>query len=159
LKVNELKILSELIKNSRRSDRELAKAVDVSQPTVSRMISVLEKEEIIKEYTIVPDFCKLGFQILAVTFLDVEKEFEFQKLQKTFQNILVIGRGLGLNYSHVIVSLHRDYTSYTDFENDLKQTNLLKARNSANFLVDLKNDHSLFSLSVLSELLKNVKDS
>jgi DNA-binding Lrp family transcriptional regulator len=156
LKVTELKILSELLKNSRRSDRELAKAVNVSQPTVSRIISVFEKEDIIKEYTVVPDFCKLGFQLLAVTFLDVEKEFDLQKLQKTFQNIVVIGRGLGLNYSHMVVSLHKDYPSYTEFEKGLKQTSLLKARNSASFLVDLKNGHGFFSLSVLSALLRNV---
>ena len=34
----ELKLISELMKNSRRSDRELAKAIGVSQPTIGRMI-------------------------------------------------------------------------------------------------------------------------
>jgi DNA-binding Lrp family transcriptional regulator len=40
----ELKILSELMKNARISDRELAKKIGVSQPTVSRIRSRLEKE-------------------------------------------------------------------------------------------------------------------
>jgi hypothetical protein len=35
----ELKLIYELIKNSRRSDRELARVLKVSQPTVSRMIN------------------------------------------------------------------------------------------------------------------------
>ena len=39
----ELKLISELMKNSRRSDRELAKTIGVSQPTVSRLIRKLEK--------------------------------------------------------------------------------------------------------------------
>jgi DNA-binding Lrp family transcriptional regulator len=41
----ELKLISELMKDSRRSDRELAKAVGVSQPTISRMIRKLEKDD------------------------------------------------------------------------------------------------------------------
>jgi DNA-binding Lrp family transcriptional regulator len=32
----ELRLISELLKNSRRSDRELAKVLHVSQPTVGR---------------------------------------------------------------------------------------------------------------------------
>jgi len=44
----ELRLISELMKNSRRSDRELAKAISVSQPTVSRMIKKLESEGTLK---------------------------------------------------------------------------------------------------------------
>ncbi len=62
----ELKLLSELMKNSRRSDRELAKTIGISQPTVTRVRQKLEKEGVIKEYTTVPDFSKLGFGIMAV---------------------------------------------------------------------------------------------
>jgi DNA-binding Lrp family transcriptional regulator len=43
-----LELISERMKNSRRSDRDLAKAIGVSQPTVSRMIKKLENEGIIK---------------------------------------------------------------------------------------------------------------
>jgi DNA-binding Lrp family transcriptional regulator len=37
LKAVELRLISELMKNSQRSDRELAKAIGVSQPTISRV--------------------------------------------------------------------------------------------------------------------------
>lgn len=49
----EVRIISELMKNSRRSDRELAKAIGVSQPTISRTIKRLEKEGYIREYTMI----------------------------------------------------------------------------------------------------------
>jgi DNA-binding Lrp family transcriptional regulator len=39
----ELKLVSELMKNSRRSDREMARVLGLSQPTVGRMIKKLEK--------------------------------------------------------------------------------------------------------------------
>jgi DNA-binding Lrp family transcriptional regulator len=48
------------MKNSRKSDRQLARAIGTSQPTVTRIRSRLEKEGYIKEYTMIPDFGKLG---------------------------------------------------------------------------------------------------
>jgi DNA-binding Lrp family transcriptional regulator len=43
------------MKNSRRSDRQLAKALGVSQPTVSRTLERLEKQGMIREYTVIPN--------------------------------------------------------------------------------------------------------
>jgi DNA-binding Lrp family transcriptional regulator len=43
MKETALKLIAELMKNSRRSDRELAKAVGVSQPTVTRTIKKLAR--------------------------------------------------------------------------------------------------------------------
>jgi DNA-binding Lrp family transcriptional regulator len=40
----ERRLVSELMINSRRSDRQLAKALAVSQPTVTRVRAKLEKE-------------------------------------------------------------------------------------------------------------------
>lgn len=52
MKEFELKLISELMKNSRRSDRDLAKAIGSSQPTVTRNRHRLEQQGIIKQYTI-----------------------------------------------------------------------------------------------------------
>ena len=68
----ELKLVSELIKNSRRSDRELARVLGLSQPTVGRMIKKLEKEGIIQGYTMIPDMNKLGIEIVAITRVALE---------------------------------------------------------------------------------------
>ncbi|NIO38282.1 winged helix-turn-helix transcriptional regulator, partial [Candidatus Bathyarchaeota archaeon] len=45
-------LLRELLKNSKRSDRELAKILGVSQPTVTRTRNRLEKNGMIQDYTI-----------------------------------------------------------------------------------------------------------
>jgi DNA-binding Lrp family transcriptional regulator len=156
LKTNELRLVYELMKNSRRSDRELAKAIGSSQPTVSRMIKKLESEGIIKEYTIIPDFHKLGFEILAITFFNVEKEPDQQQVKKaidTFHNVLMFERGIGLRHSCVIVSLHEDYSSYIKFMRQLQYSDLLSLSDNASFLVSLHEDRGFLSLSSLAEHL------
>jgi DNA-binding Lrp family transcriptional regulator len=135
------------MKNSRRSDRELAKAVGVSQPTVSRMIKKLESEGVIKEYPLIPDFRKLGFEILALTFLDVKDEPTVDKLQ----NVVMCERGLGLKNSCVLISLHEDFPSYLEFKRQLESLNLSR---SESFLVDLTDYPGFFTFSRLAEHLK-----
>jgi DNA-binding Lrp family transcriptional regulator len=83
----ELKLISELMKNSRRSDRELAKTIGVSQPTASRMIKKLEKEGYIEEYTIIPNFSKLGFQMLTVVFTKMKKEISQDLIDKVRKGV------------------------------------------------------------------------
>lgn len=62
-----LKLLFALIKNSKRSDRDLAKILGFSQPTVTRLRKALEKEAI-EQYTIIPNLPYLDFDIIALTF-------------------------------------------------------------------------------------------
>ncbi len=50
---NKLRLLFALIKGTRRSDRELARALGTSQPTITRKRTKLEKEGFIKEYTVI----------------------------------------------------------------------------------------------------------
>ena len=95
MKKNDWKLISELMKNSRRSDRELARTIGVSQPTVNRMIKKLEKEGYIKEYTMIPDFSKLGYKILAITFFKYKQSFDAEKVKKARKfSMKVLGKDL-----------------------------------------------------------------
>jgi DNA-binding Lrp family transcriptional regulator len=67
LKDLELRLICELVRNSRKSDSELAKLIGVSQPTVSRIRTKLEEEGVI-EYTGTVNLRELGFEIIAITF-------------------------------------------------------------------------------------------
>jgi len=67
LKPLDYKILSELMKNAKSSDRQIAKKLRVSQPTVTRRRSMLEKEAI-DGYAAIPKLEKLGFEIMAFNF-------------------------------------------------------------------------------------------
>ena len=145
----ELKLISELVKNSRRSDRELARVLKVSQPTVSRMIKKLKGEGVIKEYTMIPDFLELGYKIMALTFCSL-KEPNLGKKEEIIaatwtglsgepsQKIIMFERGLGLESTGVIVSLHEDYSSYAEFMGRLKEYPFLDMSSSRSFLISLE---------------------
>ncbi|MGB9134543.1 MAG: AsnC family transcriptional regulator [Candidatus Bathyarchaeia archaeon] len=119
-----LRLLREMLKDSKRSDREIAKNIGVSQPTVTRTRAQLEKEYI-KTYTVIPDFMKLGYQILAFTFLKMKSYPSKKDADEVFSkakewtnkhsNIIFAADGEGFGRDIVMMSFHKDYPSYSDF--------------------------------------------
>lgn len=165
MKEIEKKMLSELIKNSRRSDRELAKAIGTSQPTATRIRSKLEKEGFIKEYTTLPNLNRIGYAIMALTFmkLDVKNSLspptlsEFRKihydaLQKNPNAIMLAKRGMGLGYDAVIISLHQDYSSCDKFRAFIRQNMRDRINDIDTFLLNLEEEETSlpFSFSMLA---------
>jgi len=145
----ELRVLSELMRDSKRSDRELAKLLNVSQPTVSRIRTKLEKAGYIKQYTIIPEFSKLGYKIMAITFVKVKGTIspeEREKARTLAKDILrkgpfevVMGeRGMGLDYDGVFISYHRDYSDYSKLMRWFQQFPFLALDKTGSFLIDLE---------------------
>jgi DNA-binding Lrp family transcriptional regulator len=166
LKDIELRLVAELMKNSHRSDRELAKALNVSQPTVSRLIQKLRKQGIIKEYTIVPDFAKLGYTLLAVTFVKLKaslspeatekaREEAKEHLREQSPDIFMLERGIGLDSDGVLLSLHRNYSDYLDMKQRLKNFQFLNTSEISSFIVNLEDEIHYRSLT-FSFLAKHV---
>jgi DNA-binding Lrp family transcriptional regulator len=124
MKKRMLKLLFELMKNAKRSDREIAKIIGVSQPTITRMRQRLEKTAIV-DYTVIPDWTELGFEIMANTLVKAKGLPEAAEKAKkwTLENPNVVfaaaGEGMGMDYS--LISFHKNYTDYADFVDDLKK--------------------------------------
>lgn len=144
----EWRLISELMKNSCRSDRQLAKAIGVSQPTVSRTKARLEKEGVISEYTIIPNFNKLGFHLFALTFFTRKKDRSPKEMEEATKwksetallarlNVVLIERGIGINHDSFMASFHRDYSSYSEFMKTKKNDPYLNISKLESFLVDL----------------------
>jgi DNA-binding Lrp family transcriptional regulator len=126
------KLLIELLRNSKESDRKLAKKLGVSQPTITRTRNKIEREGFIRSYTIIPDWKKLGFEIMAFTFTKMDPKLVSQELigkvkayAAKFPNAIFASSGEGLGMTGVIVSMHKDYRDYakqlTLFRNDWGQ--------------------------------------
>jgi DNA-binding Lrp family transcriptional regulator len=146
----ERRLVSELMINSRRSDRQLAKALAVSQPTVTRVRAKLETEGVIKEYTMIPDFTKLGYTLLAVTFVKLKKYLTQDQIEKAREsatksvksslNFIMLERGIGMDYNGIFLSFHENYTSFTGHKEWLKQFDFLELSEIRSFLIDLKDE-------------------
>jgi DNA-binding Lrp family transcriptional regulator len=119
MKKNEMRLLVELIKNSCRSDRKLAKVLGTSQPTVTRMRNRLVKEGVIQQFTVIPDFVKMGFEIVAVTLTKTKFEPKLrERLKKSAMekpNIIFCAGCEGLGKNRICISFHKDYADYYDF--------------------------------------------
>jgi DNA-binding Lrp family transcriptional regulator len=117
-----LKLLKALLQNSKRSDRELAKAIQASQPTVTRNRKILRKY--IRSYTIVPEFYKIGYEIVAITFAkarayakkDIEAKIDLaKKWTMKHPNVFFAADGEGLGKDTIMISVHKNYSMYADF--------------------------------------------
>jgi len=113
------RLLRELLKNSKRSDRELATVLGVSQPTVTRARHKLEQEGVIRDYTVVPDFKKMGFELMAIGLVKVRPDAitsESIAKAKAYAEKLPhaifssLGEGMGMN--GVVISFHKNYTEF-----------------------------------------------
>lgn len=163
MKEIERRLVSELMKNSRRSDRDLAKAIGVSQPTISRAIERLEKEGYIKEYTAIPDFAKLGYTLLAITFVKLKRYLTQDELEKAREsakssikgnsNFIMLERGMGMQHDGVFMSFHEDYSSFVRHTEWLKQFDFLELADIQSFIINLKDDirYRPLTLSTLAQ--------
>ena len=160
------------MKNSRRSDRQLAKALGVSQPTISRTLKKLEKDGKIKEYTVIPDFSKLGLGLLVITFVKLKKSISSEDLGKAenlvrenlektaFSQLVMAERGLGFTYDTVIVSLNKDYSDYTKLLNRIRSYPHIEAGQTQSFIIDLteKSQYRPFTFHTLANYLLTVQE-
>ena len=66
-------ILRSLIKNSRITISQMSKEIDVPDATISNRLKKLEVD-VIKRYTMIPDWQKIGLSITAIIIIQTESE-------------------------------------------------------------------------------------
>jgi len=137
-----LRLLFELIKNSKRSDRDLAKILDISQPTVTRLRKTLEKEAI-NQYTIIPDLSYMGFDMVAFTFAR-SKELvhplweEGKKWAAQQPNVVFVSTGQGADADALMVSVHKDYADFAKFYHLFRRDWSKQLQDFKIFLISIK---------------------
>jgi DNA-binding Lrp family transcriptional regulator len=129
----------------------------------------LEKEGYLKEYTAIPDFRKIGLELLALTFIktkvtltpeELEKirKFTAERIQKTPHDIVMLERGAGLGYEAVVMSFHKNYASYNELRKRLREYAFLEPHIES-FLISLEDIRYLpFSLRILAGHLTASKE-
>ena len=124
------KLLFELMKDAKKSDRELAKVLGVSQPTVSRTRKFLEKE-LIEGYTAVPKWEKLGYEIFAITLFKIKSVVATKERYPAVRkkgldwlmsqpNVIMAGASRGMGMDAFNLSLHKSYSDYDDWFRNIR---------------------------------------
>lgn len=137
-----LRLLFALIKGAKKSDREIAKALGTSQPTITRKRTKLEREGFIKEYTVIPNLQKMGYEILAFTFIafrEAKPELikKARKWTKEWPCIIYASDGEGLGMSSIMVSVHRNYASFSRLITRLRQDWQSNIKDIQNFMISV----------------------
>jgi len=154
------KLLRELLRNSKRSDRELARILEVSQPTLTRNRRNLEKNGMIQGYTIIPNFKKMGFEILALTFVKmlpgVQTKEVLEKAKEyaaKFPNAILSTTGEGLGMNGVVISFHKNFTDYHRNLNQMRLDWKDFLEDIQSFIISLEEgEFKKFSLTYLSDV-------
>ena len=94
MKIDEInkKILNVLLSNSKLSYRDIAKKVGVSVVTILKRVKELEKEGVIKNYTVNLDYDKLDYDISVIIKMRIAKGklFEVEKKIATNANVFAV---------------------------------------------------------------------
>jgi len=160
-----MSLLLEYLRDSNRSDRQIAKVLGVSQPTVSRMRSRLLEEGLVRHFSAIPDFAKMGYEIMAFSFVkfNMEQVTEIEEKTKEWMQshpeIIFSSRAEGMGMDAVTVSLHKNYAEYMNFlmENKKKWGKFMAE--AQYILVDLGGDVAKpLSFKYLAEKRKNRRD-
>lgn len=163
LKPIDYEIISELIKNPKVSDRQVAKVLKTSQPTITRRRGIIEKEKLL-DYTSIPNLKELGFELLAITFgnraaYPEHAEMQIQKAQDFIErhpNIIFVSSGTGINSDRVVISIHKNFEDYSRFQHEIKEEWETIMAIAGSFIISLVSDSMLrnFTFKYLAESIR-----
>jgi len=115
-------LIKELMCNSRRSDRELAKSLGLTQPTVGKLRKGIEKDKSVSQYSAIPNLSRLGMEIIAFTLFEWTKYGETKKLQQfeefvlKQESVFFAAPGEGFDgRTKIFITIHNDYADFEKF--------------------------------------------
>jgi len=116
------KLLMEILRDSRVSLRRLAEEMNVSPATLHNRLLRLVQEGVIKGFTALIDYSKLGYSLTSVIMAKVDGKYlvEFEKEIANMENVIAVYDIVG-EYDVIVIAKFR---SVEDLDSFLK--NLLK---------------------------------
>jgi DNA-binding Lrp family transcriptional regulator len=140
------KILGELLLNSKRSYRELAKAIGMSAATVINHVQRLESAGVIKEYTVMLDFERLGFELTVVTEMTVSrgKLLETQEKIAKLPYVCAVYDVTG-EIDSIVIAKFRNRRELSEFPKDLLSMPFVERTNTHVVLNTVKEDFRMIS--------------
>lgn len=134
-------ILNVLLDNSRLSYREIAKKVRVSVATVMHRVNRLKKEKIIKKYTTVLDYEKLGYDVEITIHMKINKgklielENKIAKAKNVFAVYDVTGKS-----DAIVIARFKNRRSMDNFLKQIQTYDFVERTETSLILNTIKED-------------------
>ncbi len=137
----DLAILGELIEDARRSYREIAKRLNVSVGTVAARVKRLESLGVIKGYSAIVDYEKLGYELTVVTEVTVSKGrlLEVQREISLIPNTVSVYDVTG-TVDSIVVSKFKNRQEVSNFTKKLLSIPYVERTNTHVVLTVVKED-------------------
>ena len=138
------KIVNEYLQDSRLSYREIAKRLGLAVGTIMTRTKKLELQGIIKDYTVILDHNKLGYDLTAITEITVSKgkliemEKEIAKMKVTCAVYDVTG-----NNDAIIIAKFKNRQELNQFTKKLLSMSFVERTNTHIVLDTIKEDFRL----------------
>lgn len=138
------RILRDLLRDSRRSFRQLAEGLDVSVGTVLKRVRVMEAGGIIKRYSVMLDHEKLGYDLTAVTEISVSngKLAEVGSEIAKHPNVCALYDVTGLP-DIIVIAKFKDRKQLNDYAKYLQRIPFVEKTNTHVVLGTIKEDFAL----------------
>jgi len=148
----DLKILSELQDDARKSLREIAEKLGVTEATIYNRINKMKKMGIIEKFIPVINYSKLGFDLIAVIGITAKggKVIEVEKLLAEMPNVTAVYDVTG-EFDVIAVSKFRDRDSLNEFVKDIGKLELVEKTYTMLVLNVVKETHMIDIESIFNE--------
>jgi len=140
------KILRELLKGSNRSQRELAKAIGVSTATVINHVQRLESAGVVRNYTVLLDHERLGYELTVITEITVSKGklLEVEEEISKISNVCAVYDVTGLTDA-MVVAKFKSRSNLSDFTKKLLAMPYVERTNTHMVLTTIKEDFRMLN--------------
>ncbi len=140
------KIIVELLKDSKRSYRDIARSVGVSASTVINHVNRLESAGVIKDYTVRLDFERLGYELTVITEMTVSRG----KLLETQEEIAKMPYVCGVydvtgEIDSIVIAKFRNRRELSEFPKDLLSMPYVERTNTHVVLNTMKEDFRMIN--------------
>jgi DNA-binding Lrp family transcriptional regulator len=134
-------LLRELLRQSNRSYRDLAKAIGVSAATVINHVQRLESAGVIKDYTVRLDHERLGYELTVITEITVSKGklLETEEEIAKITNVCAVYDVTGLTDA-MVVAKFKSRSNLSDFTKKLLTMPYVERTNTHVVLTTMKED-------------------
>ncbi len=148
----DLKILSELQEDARKSLREIAEKLGVTEATIYNRINKMKKMGIIEKFIPVINYSKLGFDLIAVIGITAKggKVIEVEKLLAELPNVTAVYDVTG-EFDVIAVSKFRDRDSLNEFVKDIGKLEFVEKTYTMLVLNVVKETHMIDIESIFEE--------